>query len=55
MEYYSTIKKNETMPFDATWMDIDINLFIKQKQTQRHRKKLKVIKGDSSGEINWEF
>ena len=24
MEYYSTIKKNETMPFDATWMDLDI-------------------------------
>ena len=24
MEYYSTIKKNETMPFAATWMDPDI-------------------------------
>ena len=21
MEYYSTIKKNETMPFAAAWMD----------------------------------
>jgi len=22
MEYYSAIKKNEIMPFEATWMDI---------------------------------
>ena len=24
MEYYSAIKKNETMPWAATWMDLEM-------------------------------
>ena len=24
MEYYSVIKKNKTMPFETTWMDLEV-------------------------------
>ena len=32
MEYYSAIKKNEIMPFAATWMDLDIIILSKVSQ-----------------------
>ena len=34
MEYYSAIKKNEIMPFAATWMDLEIIILIKVSQTK---------------------
>ena len=34
MEYYSAIKKNESMPFAATWMDLEIIIL---SQTEKHK------------------
>ena len=38
MEYYSAIKKNEIMPFVATWMDLEIITLreVSQKDIQYH-------------------
>ena len=38
MEYYSTIEKNEIMPFAATWMDLEILILNKS-----DRKKTNII------------
>ena len=34
MEYYLAIKKNEIMPFAATWMDLEIIILSKVSQTE---------------------
>ena len=33
-EYYSTIKKNEIMPFAATWMDLEVIILSEVSQTE---------------------
>ena len=34
MEYYSVIKKNEIMPFAATWMDLEITVLSEIRKTR---------------------
>ena len=38
MEYYSSIKKNEIMPFAATWMDLEIIILseVSQKEEDKY-------------------
>ena len=37
MEYYSTIKKSEIMPFAATWVDLEIIILSEVSQTEKDK------------------
>ena len=37
MEYYSDIKKNEIMPFAATWMKLDSIILSEVLQTEKEK------------------
>ena len=37
LEYYSTIKKNENLPFATTWMDLDGIMLSEINQTEKDK------------------
>ena len=37
VEYYSAIKKNEIMPFSATWMNLEIIIPSEVSQTEKEK------------------
>ena len=37
IEYYSTIKKNEMLPFAMTWMDLEGNMLREISQTDKEK------------------
>ena len=37
MEYYSATKKNETVPFAATWLDLEMIILSEISQTEKQR------------------
>ena len=45
MEYYSTIKKNEIMPFAATWMELEIIILSEVSQTEKNKYRISLISG----------
>ena len=45
MEYYSAIKKNEIMPFAATWMDLQIIILSEVSQTEKDKYHISLICG----------
>ena len=37
MDYYSAVKKNEIMPFEAKWMDLEVVILSEVSQTEKDK------------------
>ena len=46
MEYYSAIKKNEIMPFAATWVDLEIIIPSEVSQIEKDKYMISLICGN---------
>ena len=58
MQYYSAIKKNETMPFAATCMDLEIIIQSEVSQTEKDKYRISLLcgilkKNDTSERLPW--
>ena len=45
MDYFSAIKKNEILPFAATWMDLEITILSEVSQTEKDKYMISFIYG----------
>ena len=43
MEYYFAIEKNETMPLEATWMDLEIITLSEMSQKEKDKYHMKSL------------
>ena len=45
VEHYSAIKRNEIMPFAATWMDLEMIILSEASQTEKEKYMILLICG----------
>ena len=43
MNYYSAIRRNEVMPFEATWMDLEVIVLSTVRQTEKDKYHVSLI------------
>ena len=52
VEYYSVIKKNEIMPFAATWMDLEIIILSQVNQKEKDKYHISLLYMESKTQMN---